>query len=87
MMPRTPSRNAADSGALFVEPSSALDSDPVFLRRLLADRGVKPTETQFQRIVHRARQAVATSYRQHYLTVAEFEEISMGVMLGEDGDV
>lgn len=69
------------------ERSSALDNDPVFLRRLLADWGAAPTETQFQRILHRARQAVATSYRKHYLTVAEFKEIGMGVMLGEDGDV
>jgi isopropylmalate/homocitrate/citramalate synthase len=69
------------------ERSSALNSDPAFLRQLLADWDAEPTEPQFQRILHRARQAVATSYRRHYLTVDEFREISVGVLLGEDGDV
>ena len=69
------------------ERSSAIDSDPAFLRKLLAGWDATPTEAQFQRILHRARQAVATSYRRHYLTVDEFREISMGVLLGGDDDV
>ncbi len=68
------------------ERSSARDSDPAFLRELLAHWDIKATEPQFQRILHRARQAVATSYRHHYLTVDEFKEISLGVVLGEGTD-
>jgi isopropylmalate/homocitrate/citramalate synthase len=68
------------------ERSSAWGSDPTFLRDLLKQAGAEFTEDQFQRIVHRARQAVATS-RRRYLTVAEFQVIADGVVRGRSAHV
>jgi isopropylmalate/homocitrate/citramalate synthase len=63
------------------ERSSSWSSDPKFLRDLVDQSGVAYTEEQFQRILHRARQAVATS-RRRYLTTDEFLAIANGVVLG-----
>jgi 2-isopropylmalate synthase len=63
------------------ERSSSWSSDPTFLRDVLADAGTKTEEDQFQRILHRARQAVATSDKK-YLTVDEFKAIADGVVQG-----
>ena len=64
------------------ERSSAHTDDPVFLRDIVRDLGMEATEEQFQRILSRARAAVASNYDTHYLTFAEFEAICRGVMLG-----
>lgn len=69
------------------ERSSSWTSDPVFLRQLLASWDVTPDEEQFQRIVHRARQSVATDWHKKYLTTEEFRAIADGVLMGEDIDV
>jgi isopropylmalate/homocitrate/citramalate synthase len=63
------------------ERSSSWSSDPKFLRDLLSQSSIDHTEDQFQRILHRARQAVATS-RRKYLTTDEFRAIAEGVVLG-----
>jgi 2-isopropylmalate synthase len=63
------------------ERSSSWSSDPKFLRDLLSQSSIDHTEDQFQRILHRARQAVATS-RRKYLTTDEFRAIAAGVVLG-----
>jgi 2-isopropylmalate synthase len=68
------------------ERSSAWSSDPKYLRDLLAEADVQTTEDQFQQIVHRARQAVATS-RRRYLTVDEFLAIADGVVRGRNAHV
>lgn len=62
------------------ERSSAHTDDPVFLRELAASFGLSPTEEQFQRILLRARGAVATSYGKFYLTMDDFRSICEGVM-------
>ena len=54
----------------------------VFLRDIVRDLGMEASEEQFQRILSRARAAVASNYDTHYLTFAEFEAICRGVMLG-----
>jgi 2-isopropylmalate synthase len=64
------------------ERSSSWSSDPQFLRDLLDESHVEYTEEQFQRILHRTRQAVATSHLRKYLTVDEFRAIADGVVLG-----
>ena len=61
------------------ERSSARNSDPVFLRKLVAEWGLGLDEAQFARALHRARQAVATSYGRHFITVQEFRQICEGV--------
>lgn len=62
------------------ERSSARTDDPVFLRDLVADWGMAPTEAEFQTILLRTRAAVATDYGRHYLTVDEFRSICEGVL-------
>jgi isopropylmalate/homocitrate/citramalate synthase len=62
------------------ERSSAHTDDPVFLRDIVRDLGLEVSEEQFQRILNRARAAVATNYDTHYLTFAEFEAICRGVV-------
>ena len=64
------------------ERSSAHTDDPVFLRDIVRDLGMEASELQFQRILSRARAAVASSYDRHYLTFGEFAAICRGVMLG-----
>jgi 2-isopropylmalate synthase len=64
------------------ERSSSWSSDPAFLRDIVADCAPGYTEDQFERILHRTRQAVATSHRRKYLTVDEFRQIAEGVLLG-----
>lgn len=61
------------------ERSSAQTDDPVFLRELIGHWGMQISEEQFQRILHRARAAVATTYDRHYITIAEFRSICEGV--------
>jgi isopropylmalate/homocitrate/citramalate synthase len=61
------------------ERSSAHTDDPVFLRDLVAEWGMQPSEEEFQRILNRARAAVATAYDKHYLTIDEFRRICSGV--------
>jgi 2-isopropylmalate synthase len=68
------------------ERSSGWSSDPKFLRELLAGWDLVGSEDQFQRILHRTRQAVATSHDKKYLTTDEFRAIADGVMLGGDDD-
>ena len=65
------------------ERSSAHTDDPVYVRELLDEWGYKPTEEQFQNVVHRARAAVATSYGRHFLRLHELKSIAEGVMLAE----
>lgn len=62
------------------ERSSAHTDDPVFLRDIIRDMGLEISEEQFQRILSRARAAVASNYDTHYLTFAEFEAICRGVV-------
>jgi len=64
------------------ERSSAHTDDPVFLRDIVRDLGLEVSEEQFQRILNRARAAVASNYDTHYLTFAEFEAICRGVVDG-----
>lgn len=64
------------------ERSSAHTDDPVFLRDIVRDLGMEVSEEQFQRILSRARAAVASNYDTHYLTFAEFEAICRGVVDG-----
>jgi isopropylmalate/homocitrate/citramalate synthase len=64
------------------ERSSAHTDDPVFLRDIIRDLGLEVSEEQFQRILSRARAAVASNYDTHYLTFAEFESICRGVVEG-----
>jgi len=64
------------------ERSSAHTDDPVFLRDIVRDLGLEVSEGQFQRILNRARAAVASNYDTHYLTFAEFEAICRGVVDG-----
>ncbi len=64
------------------ERSSAHTDDPVFLRDIVRDLGLEASEDQFQRILARARAAVASNYETHYLTFAEFEAICRGVVDG-----
>jgi isopropylmalate/homocitrate/citramalate synthase len=61
------------------ERSSAHTDDPIFLRDLVAEWGMQPSEEEFQRILNRARAAVATAYDKHYLTIDEFRRICSGV--------
>jgi 2-isopropylmalate synthase len=62
------------------ERSSAHTDDPIYLRDLLVDWGIEPSEDQFQLILNRSRAAVATSYGKYYLTTDEFHRICLGVM-------
>jgi len=62
------------------ERSSAHTSEPVFLRRLIAQWGLEVDDAGFATILHRARAAVSTSYVRHYITVDEFREICEGVL-------
>jgi hypothetical protein len=62
------------------ERSSAMTDDPVFLRELLDEWGLEASEPQFQVILLRARAAVATAYRRHYITINEFRAICDGVL-------
>jgi isopropylmalate/homocitrate/citramalate synthase len=62
------------------ERSSAHTDDPVFLRDIVRDLGLEVSEEQFQRILNRARAAVASNYDTHYLTFPEFEAICRGVV-------
>ena len=64
------------------ERTSAHTDDPVFLRDIVRDLGLEPSEEQFQRVLFRARAAVASNYGTHYLTFAEFEAICRGVVDG-----
>ncbi|MPZ63871.1 MAG: hypothetical protein GEU93_21955 [Propionibacteriales bacterium] len=64
------------------ERSSSWSSDPKFLRDLLADHYTSVDDSQFQQILHRARQAVATSRDRKYLTIDEFTTIAEGVLAG-----
>lgn len=64
------------------ERSSAHTDDPVFLRDIVRDLGLEVSEEQFQRILNRARAAVASNYETHYLTFPEFEAICRGVVDG-----
>ena len=61
------------------ERSSAQTDDPVFLRQMLAEWQMSPSEAEFQQIVARARGAVATAYDRHYITFDEFRAICDGV--------
>ena len=62
------------------ERSSAMTDDPVFLRELLEEWGIPVSEPQFQAILLRARAAVATEFRRHYITIDEFRAICDGVV-------
>lgn len=62
------------------ERSSSWTHEPVFLRHLLEDWGLRADEGQFETILHRARAAVATSYGRHYITIEEFRSICNGVL-------
>jgi len=62
------------------ERSSAQTDDPIYLRELVAEWGLKTSEDQFQHILTRARAAVATSYDKFYLTKEEFRRICDGVL-------
>jgi 2-isopropylmalate synthase len=61
------------------ERSSAETDDPAFLRKLLDEWQMRPSEEEFQRIVARARAAVATAYGRSYITIGEFRAICDGV--------
>jgi isopropylmalate/homocitrate/citramalate synthase len=61
------------------ERSSAMTDDPEFLRELLREWRMAPTEVQFQHILARSRAAVATSYGKFYITIDEFRRICEGV--------
>lgn len=62
------------------ERSSAHTDDPVFLRDVIRDMGLEVSEEQFQRILSRARAAVASNYDTHFLTFTEFAAICRGVV-------
>jgi len=57
------------------ERSSATTSEPLFLKKLIAEWGLRVDEAGWQTILRRARAAVATSYTRHYLTIDEFRAI------------
>ena len=57
-----------------------MTDDPVFLRELLEEWGIPVSEPQFQTILLRARAAVATEFRRHYITIDEFRAICDGVV-------
>ena len=59
--------------------------DPLFVRKVIKDFGIEVTEEQFQRILTRARAAVASYYGRHYLNFDEFRSIVDGVVLGSRG--
>jgi isopropylmalate/homocitrate/citramalate synthase len=59
--------------------SSAVTDDPTFLRDLLVEWQMRPSAEEFERILLRARAAVATAFGKHYLTVDEFRQICLGV--------
>jgi 2-isopropylmalate synthase len=67
------------------ERSSAHTDDPVTLRNLVADWGMEFKEEEFQRVLLRARAAVASNYDKHYLTFDEFKAICNGVLLASRG--
>lgn len=62
------------------ERSSAQTDDPVFLRNLIEDWGMELSEPQFQKALMRARAAVATAYRRHYITLDDFRSICTGIV-------
>jgi isopropylmalate/homocitrate/citramalate synthase len=68
------------------ERSSLPTDDPVFVKDLLSEWGVKPDATELERILLRSRAAVATSYGKHYLTEEEFRRIVEGVVGGPVGN-
>jgi len=61
------------------ERSSATTSEPLFLKKLIAEWGLRVDEAGWQTILRRARAAVATSYTRHYLTIDEFRAICESV--------
>jgi len=62
------------------ERSSAHTDDPMFLRELIAGWGYEMAEDDFQVVLFRARAAVASNYRRHYLSFDEFRAICDGVL-------
>jgi isopropylmalate/homocitrate/citramalate synthase len=64
------------------ERSSSWSSEPQYLRDLLQEWEMPTTEEQFERILTRTRQAVATSHDKKYLTINEFRAIAEGASLG-----
>jgi 2-isopropylmalate synthase len=64
------------------ERSSAHTDDPVFIRELISRWGPELDETKYQRVLLRARAAVATSYQKHYITIDELHAIYDGVVGG-----
>ena len=62
------------------ERSSALDSEPVFLRSVLDAWGYKYDETEFEEIVKRSRAAVAASHGRGFITLDEFRLIVDSVL-------
>lgn len=62
------------------ERSSAHSDDPVFVRELISRWGPELDEAKYQRILLRARAAVATSYQKHYITIDELRAIYDGVV-------
>lgn len=62
------------------ERSSALTDEPVFVREALEQWGMEVDEATFERILLRARAAVATMHDRHYITLEEFREICEGAV-------
>ncbi len=69
------------SKILFGKERSTSNSDaPIFVSELASALGYDLTETELQRVLHRARAAVATTYDRHYLTYDEFRGICEGAV-------
>lgn len=60
------------------ERSSALTDEPLFVREALEAWGMEVDEATFERILLRARAAVAMTHGRHYITLEEFREICEG---------
>ena len=76
-----------DAGLAIVQSLQALaeQTSNKIMRDVIRDMGLEISEEQFQRILSRARAAVASNYDTHYLTVEEFETICRGVVDGGRG--
>jgi len=64
------------------ERSSALTDEPVFIREALEGWGMDVDEDVYQRILLRARAAVAAAHGRNYITMDEFRAICEGALDG-----